>query len=130
MRISTFLGMGAVLFASTNAIAAYKLCNAASADDTNCWRQITYTNFKDFAVGDNLLCMVGGNTAPAAGSDQYLRPNSYSWNLGNEDVVECHNPYGHSGYENRPIYLGTGTNRDAITRVFTTMDRGQGRRLG
>jgi len=120
MRIATFVmasvGASAVLFGSANAGAAYKQC-ATSADDTNCWRQITYTNFKDFAVGDNLVCMVGGNSAPASGSDPYLNPNSYSQNLGNEDVVECHNPYGHSGFEGRPIYLGTGTDRDVPTRV-------------
>lgn len=117
MNVLSALGAGVLLFAAANpAAAAYKQC-AASDTDTQCWRQITFTNFKDFAVGNNMMCMVGGNVQPATNTDAYIHPNAHTDNQGNEDMVECHRPSGHSGFESHPVYLGTGTNRDAQTRV-------------
>jgi len=61
--------------------------------------------------------MIGGNVSPAVGSDAYLHPNSHSDNLGNEDIIECHNPQGVWDVNPRPIYPGYGTNPNNQNRV-------------
>lgn len=98
-----------------SASATYAVC--ADGSSHACWHQITYTNFKDFAVGNNIVCMVGGNSPPTVGSDAYLNPNAHSDNLGNEDIVECHNPDGVSGINSHPIYVGYGSNSYSQNRV-------------
>ncbi|MGC4093269.1 MAG: hypothetical protein QM756_36340 [Polyangiaceae bacterium] len=99
-----------LLFSVVASAQAGKKCDLNT--DKGCWRQITFTNFKDFAVGNGLICMVGGGANPFVGdathppSDQYLHPNNYTENTGNEDVIECHKPLGTSGYSNEPYYPG------------------------
>jgi hypothetical protein len=95
----------ALLLPRTTAAQLGNSCGNSSAT-ANCWQQVTFTNFKDFAVGDGLVCMVGGNVQPAPSSDEYLHPNAHSPNTGNEDMVECHKPDGVSGISNEPFYPG------------------------
>jgi hypothetical protein len=103
-----FLGAAlgaALLLPRTTSAQVGHTCSGPSSE-TACWRQVTNTNFKDFAVGDGLICMVGGNVPPTAGSDEYNHPNAHSPNTGTEDIVECHKPDGNSGISNEPFYPG------------------------
>jgi hypothetical protein len=120
-----FSGIGLVLatafFSASASAAPAVLCQSDSS--TACWRQITYANFKDFAVGTGMVCMVGGNSRPFAGdmtrppSDQYLNPNNHSENLGTEDIVECHKPSGVSSFSQEPFFAGYGNNPNNPGRV-------------
>lgn len=113
---SKFAGIGLVIATSLFSGSALATAAVTCQDDssTGCWRQVTYVNFKDFAVGTGMVCMVGGRTMPFPGdethppSDQYLHPNNYSEGFGYEDTVECHKPSGVSGIMQEPLYAGYG----------------------
>jgi hypothetical protein len=109
-----FTGLALVLTAGLlggSASATPVLCQDEAA--TGCWRQITYTNFK--AVGDGLVCTVGGNVQPSG--DAYQNPNNHSDNQGNEDIVECHKPSGVSGISSEPFFPGYGSTPNSGSRV-------------
>jgi hypothetical protein len=59
--------------------------------------------------------MVGGNVQPSGAP--YTSPNSYSQNQGNEDIIECHKPSGHSGFSGQPFYPGHQGSQSAQNRV-------------
>jgi hypothetical protein len=113
-----FLGASvsaALLLPRTTAAQLGQSCGGNSAA-TGCWQQLTNANFKDFAVGDGLVCLVGGNVMPATTTDEYLHPNKHSTNQGNEDVIECHKSNGASGISNEPFYPGHNGVPDIQTR--------------
>jgi hypothetical protein len=56
-RLSTWIGLGLAFAAgmwSERTMAAATMCSSDSS--TACWRQVTFVNFKDFAVGNGLVC--------------------------------------------------------------------------
>lgn len=110
------VGLAALLVGGpAKAATAGRACTSSA--DHACWTQVTYVNFKDMAVGNGLVCMVGGAVQPASNTDEYLHPNAHSPNQGNEDVIECHKPKGVSGFSDEPFYPGYGSVPYAQNRV-------------